>query len=154
MREAGDLRFWKIAMRPGKPLIFGHLENPSPPAGRTPLLGLPGNPVSTGVCGIVFVAAAIRAMLGQDHAPRYRHAVLAGDLPGNDHRQEFLRARTGFGDDGRVHATAMEGQDSGMLSVFAHADALIMRPANAPAAKAGDIVPVLFLHPSVLSAVR
>ena len=149
MSDSGGLRFWKIAMRPGKPLIFGHLERPSPGAGRVPLLGLPGNPVSTGVCGIVFVAAAVRAMLGRDHAPRYRYAVLADGLPANDHRQEFLRARLEHGDDGRVLATAMVGQDSGMMAVFAQADALIMRPAGAPAAKAGEVVPILPLPPSV-----
>ena len=145
MQSAGDLRFWKIAMRPGKPLIFGHLDRPSG-RGRAPLLGLPGNPVSTGVCGVVFVAAAVRAMLGQDYAPQYRHAVLTDGLPGNDRRQEYLRATIGYGEDGRIHATAMTGQDSGMLAVFAHADALIMRPANAPAARAGEAVPILFLH--------
>ena len=149
MNDSGDLRFWKIAMRPGKPLIFGHLQRPAPGAGRIPLLGLPGNPVSTGVCGVVFVAAAVRAMLGRDPAPGYRHAVLAGDLPANDRRQEYLRARIEHGGDGLVRATAMTGQDSGMMSVFAHADALIMRPAGAPAAKAGEVVPVLFLPPSV-----
>ena len=149
MRATSEPGFWKIAMRPGKPLVFGHLDRPSPGKGRAPLLGLPGNPVSTGVCGVVFVAAAIKAMLGQDHAPPYRHAVLGGDLPGNDRRQEFLRARIDYGDDGRILATAMAGQDSGMMSVFAHADALIMRPAHAPAAKAGEVVPVLFLSGSV-----
>ena len=143
MADSGGLRFWKIAMRPGKPLIFGHLERPLPGAGRVPLLGLPGNPVSTGVCGVVFVAAAVRAMLGRDPAPRYRHAVLTGDLPANDRRQEFLRARLEHGDDGRVRAEALTGQDSGMMAVFARADALIMRPADAPAAKAGEVVPVL-----------
>ena len=149
MNDSGGLRFWKIAMRPGKPLIFGHLESPSGGAGRIPLLGLPGNPVSTGVCGVVFVAAAVRAMLGLDPAPQYRHAVLEGDLPANDRRQEFLRARIGYGEDGRMTAVAMAGQDSAMLAVFAGADALIVRPARAPAAKAGATVPVLFLPPWV-----
>ena len=67
MATGDGLAFWRIAMRPGKPLIFGHL-------GQTPILGLPGNPVSTGVCGLVFVTAAIKAMLGQDTKPQTRPA--------------------------------------------------------------------------------
>lgn len=137
-----DLTFWRIAMRPGKPLIFGHVGEAS---ARTPLLGLPGNPVSTGVCGLIFVAAAIRAMLGQEHHPDWRHAILTDALPSNDRRQEFLRATLEYGTDGRLYATAFAGQDSGMLAVFAHANGLIMRPAHAEAAEQGAIVPVLAL---------
>ncbi|CAI8363729.1 MAG: molybdopterin molybdenumtransferase MoeA [SAR116 cluster bacterium MED-G04] len=145
MQSGSDLSFWRIAMRPGKPLVFGHIGGDA----RTPLLGLPGNPVSTGVCGIIFAAAAIRAMLGQDYAPAYHHAVLEADLPQNDRRQEFMRARMAFRDDGRIAVTALQGQDSGMMAVFAHAEALIMRPANAPAVGAGEIVPILMIPPGI-----
>jgi len=140
MQTSRDLDFWRIAMRPGKPLLFGTIGDGE---SRTPLLGLPGNPVSTGVCGIIFVAAALNAMLGHDPLPQYRHAVLDGDLPENDGRQDFLRARVYQNDSGQLHADAFPKQDSGMLAVFAHADALIMRPVRAPAAARGSIVPVL-----------
>lgn len=142
MQHESDLAFWRIAMRPGKPLLFGHIGKASQ---RTPLLGLPGNPVSTGVCGMIFVAAAIRCLLGQNHLPQYRHAVLTAPLAENDRRQDFLRATLTYGDDGRLQAEAFSKQDSGMLSVFARADALIMRPAHAAAARAGDSVPILIL---------
>lgn len=142
MQHDSDLAFWRIAMRPGKPLLFGHIGNG---AERTPLLGLPGNPVSTGVCGMIFVAAAIRRLLGQDYLPEYRHAVLKEPLSENDRRQDFLRARLDYSTDGQLVAAAFSKQDSGMLSVFAEADALIMRPPHAPAAPAGEIVPILIL---------
>ncbi len=80
------LDFWKIAMRPGKPLIFGRL-------GRTPLLGLPGNPVSTLVCAMLFLKPAIAAMLGAATQPEILSARLARDLPANDGRQDYLRAQ-------------------------------------------------------------
>lgn len=140
MQDESDLAFWRIAMRPGKPLLFGHLEHNG---ARTPLLGLPGNPVSTGVCGLIFGAAAIRSLLGQDHLPQYTHAVLEAALPENDRRQDFLRARLTHGEDGRLTAHAFKRQDSGMLSVFAEANGLIMRPPHAPAASAGALVPVI-----------
>ena len=140
MQDASDLSFWRIAMRPGKPLLFGHLEENGR---KTPLLGLPGNPVSTGVCGLIFGAAAIRSLLGQDHRPSYTHAVLTASLNENDQRQDFLRARLEYGTDGRMMATAFSKQDSGMLSVFAEANGLIMRPPHAAAANAGDVVPVI-----------
>ena len=142
MQEESDLAFWRIAMRPGKPLLFGHLENNGR---RTPLLGLPGNPVSTGVCGLIFGVAAIRCLLGQDHQPRYAHAVLTEPLAENDRRQDFLRAKLTHGEDGLLMARAFTKQDSGMLSVFAEANGLIMRPPHAEAAKAGDIVPVILI---------
>ncbi|XDZ64727.1 gephyrin-like molybdotransferase Glp [Alphaproteobacteria bacterium LSUCC0684] len=140
MQTDRDLDFWRIAMRPGKPLLFGTIGDG---AKKTPLIGLPGNPVSTGVCGMIFVAAALNAMLGRDPMPKYQHAVLDHDLPAGDERQDFLRARIRHDDHGRNHAEAFLKQDSGMLAVFARADALIMRPIHAPAAPRGSIVPIL-----------
>lgn len=136
-----ELDFWKVAMRPGKPLIFGRL-------GTTPLLGMPGNPVSALVCAILFLRPAIDAMLGADSRTcslpqrfkcgcRTIAARLKHDLPANDDRQTYIRAKLVL-DGGEVWAEPFEIQDSSMLSVLAKADALVVRSPNAPAASAGD----------------
>ncbi|MEI9992183.1 MAG: gephyrin-like molybdotransferase Glp [Rhizomicrobium sp.] len=133
-----ELDFWKVAMRPGKPLIFGRL-------GATPLLGLPGNPVSTLVCAMLFLKPAVAALLGteaQDEAVTMR---LAREMKENDGRQDYVRARLTT-KDGERFAEPFTIQDSSMLSVLARADALIVRPPRAPAAKIGDAVPVLVLE--------
>ncbi len=135
--EAGlKVDFWKVAMRPGKPLIFGHLD-------KVPMLGLPGNPVSAMVCGLLFVRPAIAALLGQagggDHT---RAAILGSDMAPNDNRQDYVRARLSV--DGV--ATPFAVQDSAMLSSLAQAGCLIIRPPHAPAGKAGDAVQVLPLE--------
>ncbi|MCE2516967.1 MAG: molybdopterin molybdotransferase MoeA [Alphaproteobacteria bacterium] len=136
------LTFWRIAMRPGKPLVFGHIHN-------TPLLGLPGNPVSTGVCAMVFVAAAIRAMLGEDPAMTTEHARLTTALPANDQRQDFLRARLTVDDNGILHASPFSKQDSGMMGLLTKADALVIRPPHAEAAAVGEAVRVLRIPPLI-----
>ena len=129
--------FWRIAMRPGKPLIFGHI-------GPTLLLGLPGNPVSAMVCAIIFLAPALHAMLGIEAETRPQlTAVLGADLAENDERQDYLRARLSTRDDGTLQATAFEKQDSSVLSGLAHADGLIVRPPFAPAAATGTPVRVI-----------
>jgi molybdopterin molybdotransferase len=134
-----SLDFWKIAMRPGKPLLFGTI-------GDTPILGLPGNPVSSLVCAIVFLGPALDAMqgLGQDHQPATA-AVLGAPLGANDRRQDYLRARLTHHADGRRVATPFDRQDSSMLATLAHADCLIIRPPDAPAAAAGERVEILTL---------
>ena len=131
------LDFWKIAMRPGKPLIFGQLQ-------QTPLLGLPGNPVSTLVCAILFVRPAIAAMLGTDDETQILRARLVGDLAANDARQDHVRARIVVKND-ELWVEPFAVQDSSMLSVFAAANALILRMPHAPAAKAGDWVDTISL---------
>jgi molybdopterin molybdotransferase len=131
------LDFWKIAMRPGKPLIFGKL-------GDTPLLGLPGNPVSTLVCAMLFLRPAIAALLGTTNDAATVPATLANDLPQNDGRQDYLRAAIDMRD-GRRLAASFAVQDSSMLGVLARADGLIVRAPHAPAAKQGDAVSVLLL---------
>ena len=131
------LDFWRIAMRPGKPLIFGKL-------GNTPLLGLPGNPVSTLVCALLFLKPAIAAMLGTDTRTPLRSARLAHDLAANDTRQDYLRARLEIRD-GELWAEPFAIQDSSMLSVFAAADALVLRMPQAPAAKTGERIDVIVL---------
>lgn len=127
-----DLDFWKIAMRPGKPLVFGRL-------GDTPMLGLPGNPVSTLVCGHLFLRPAIARMLGLgDESTGEERARLAIDLKANDEREDYLRARLERDEDGGWLATPFGAQDSSMLATLARADALVVREPNAPAARAGQ----------------
>jgi len=129
--------FWKVAMRPGKPLIFGRL-------GKIPLLGMPGNPVSTLVCAILFLRPAIAAMLGTACETMTLPAQLARELPANDTRQSYLRAKLSQRD-GEYWADAFDLQDSSMLTTLAQADALIVRAPGAPAAKAGERVDVIQL---------
>ncbi|MDE3115671.1 MAG: molybdopterin molybdotransferase MoeA [Pseudomonadota bacterium] len=129
------LDFWKIAMRPGKPLIFGRL-------GALPLIGLPGNPVSTLVCAILYLRPAIAAMLGTDTAPPLATTRLAAPLKANDQRQDYIRARLEQRE-GEMWAQPFSIQDSSMLSGIAAADALIVRRPHAAAAEPGDRVDVL-----------
>jgi molybdopterin molybdotransferase len=135
------LDFWRIAMRPGKPLMFGRVHD-------VPLLGLPGNPVSAGVCAVLFVRAAICALLGVDPAPPEVPAVLGAPVDANDRREDYLRASLAWRDDGRLEAVPAARQDSSMLATFARADALIKRPPFAPALPPGSPVPVLLLGPA------
>ncbi|HEX3674772.1 MAG TPA: gephyrin-like molybdotransferase Glp [Rhizomicrobium sp.] len=132
------LDFWKIAMRPGKPLIFGRL-------GRTPLLGLPGNPVSTLVCATLFLKPAVAATLGAPVQPEILSARLARDLPANDGRQDYLRAQIEIRG-GERWADPFAVQDSSMLRILASADALVIRAPHAPAASAGSTVEILPLE--------
>jgi molybdopterin molybdotransferase len=133
-----ELDFWKIAMRPGKPLIFGRL-------GNTPLLGLPGNPVSTLVCALLFLRPAVSAMLGIAQNTNPLTARLATELRPNDGRQDYLRARSEVRD-GELWVEPFPIQDSSMLSALAAADVLIVRPPHAPLGEIGDWVSVLSLE--------
>jgi molybdopterin molybdotransferase len=131
--------FWTIAMRPGKPLIHGRL-------GDVPMIGLPGNPVSSLVCGIMFLMPAIERLSGLEGAPPpVVQAVLGAPLAGNDRRADHLRATLALRADGTPVVTAFPRQDSGMLRVLAQADALILRAPQAPALAAGDTVPIIRL---------
>jgi len=144
-RQGLELDFWKIAMRPGKPLMFGRI-------GGTAMIGLPGNPVSALVCGLLFVRPAIARMLGQaDTAPAPETALLAADLDANDRRQDYLRANLREDGQGRRLVTPFSRQDSSMLATLAHADCLIVRPPHAPPAKAGESVPVIPLAGGIYS---
>ena len=128
------LDFWKIAMRPGKPLIWGRL-------GETPMLGLPGNPVSALVCAVVFLLPAVAVMAGLPAAPTPSEAALAGaDLAANDQREDYLRCTL----DGEV-ATPFSRQDSSMLKTLARADALLIRAPHAAALPAGSPVRIIRL---------
>jgi molybdopterin molybdotransferase len=132
-RHGMALAFWKVALRPGKPLIHGRL-------GGMAILGLPGNPVSSVVCAILFVVPAIRRLLGDPAAgvDPTEPAVLGENLAANDGRQDYLRATLALSPDALPAATALPVQDSSMLSVLACADAFLVRPPHAPPAKAGD----------------
>ena len=131
--------FWTVAMRPGKPLIHGRL-------GEVPMLGLPGNPVSALICGIVFLLPAIGRLSGlPGDVPPLAPAVLGAALAANDGRADHLRATLAVRADGTLVATAFARQDSAMLRVLSQADALILRPPYAPASPAGAAVPIIRL---------
>jgi molybdopterin molybdotransferase len=132
------LDFWKIAMRPGKPLMFGRL-------GRTRIIGLPGNPVSSLVCAHLFLKPLVAKLAGRPADADIREAALGSDMEGNDQRQDYVRASVSPGPGGLV-ATPFSTQDSSMLRVLADANGLIIRPPGSPAARAGTIVPVLMLR--------
>ena len=128
----GRIDFWRIAIRPGKPMLAGTL-------GKGVVLGLPGNPVSAYVTAILFLRPLIAAMAGAvEPFPRTLAATLAEPLPANDHRQDYLRGTLA---DGRVSVAAI--QDSSMLATLARATCLVVRRPHAPAAQAGDRVEIL-----------
>ncbi|MBC7636598.1 MAG: molybdopterin molybdotransferase MoeA [Acetobacteraceae bacterium] len=131
--------FWQIAMRPGKPLMFGQL-------GPVAMLGLPGNPVSSLVCAILFLVPAIAVLLGQPPAPPPTvQAKLGAPVAANDHRADHLRAKLATGADGGPIVMPFARQDSAMLRVMAQADALVLRGPHAPALVAGDMVEIIRL---------
>ena len=135
-----ELAFWKIAMRPGKPMIFGHL-------GRLPILGLPGNPVSAYVCAVLFLLPAIARLSGLPAtAPQEDAAILGASVRANDHRADHLRATLSRDAAGTLVATPFERQDSALLHMLAGAGALILRASHAPALAAGGAVRVIRLE--------
>lgn len=134
-----ELDFWRIAMRPGKPLMVGRLD------GMT-VLGLPGNPVSTLVCAYLFLEPLVRHLARLRPAERKAQAVLASPLPANDKRQDYVRTRLARRTDGTLSATPFGRQDSSMMQLFAAADGLVVRPPGAAEAPAGETVEVLVLR--------
>jgi molybdopterin molybdotransferase len=138
-RAGLDVGFHKIAMRPGKPLMFGRFKT-------TPFMGLPGNPVSAMVCAILFLGPALARLQGLPGGPPPTTPVkLAAPLKANDKREDYLRATLAREADGALVATVFPKQDSAMITLLAQADALIVRPPFAPEAKAGDTVPAIVL---------
>lgn len=136
--------FWRIAMRPGKPLMFGRATLDS--GLSLPLLGLPGNPVSALVCGYNFLVPALHAMQGLPAEVSLETAITGSDLAENDKREDYLRATLHRNEDGRLIATAFSKQDSSMLRLLSEAACLIVRPPLAPALKAGAKVPIFRLR--------
>ncbi len=140
-----DLDFWTIAMRPGKPLMFGRI-------GAVPMLGLPGNPVSALVCAVLFARPMLRAMLGvQPESDPPPSARLGRDLPANDRRQDYLRSILSASAEGLPVAIPFERQDSAVLTALARADCLVVRPPEAPPARQGEIVEIVPLAGGVVS---
>src|SRR4051812_46960291 len=131
--EGLAIDFWSIAMRPGKPLMFGQYRG-------TPMVGLPGNPVSTLVCSLLFLKPALARLSGlpEDTEPQPT-ARLGVALKQNDRRQDYLRARLVRGADGVLEAMPFEAQDSSMMRPLAASDCLVMRPPHAPALPAGAV---------------
>lgn len=132
--------FWKIAMRPGKPLMFGQMNG-------TPVIGLPGNPVAAFVCSFVFVLPALRAMSGEiTKDDGIESARLASDLPANDQRFDYLRATLSRDEAGVLWAKPFSRQDSSMMAPLADCDALLLRERFAPEAKKGETCRIVRLH--------
>jgi molybdopterin molybdotransferase len=137
--EGVDMAFWRIAMRPGKPMMHGRL-------GATRAIGLPGNPVSSYVCAFLFLVPLIRKLSGRLTVHHTIESALLGrDIAANDQREDYLRARLATRADGAVIATPVDHQDSSLLGNLAAAQALLIRPPHAPAAKAGSPCTVLRL---------
>ena len=130
--EGTKMAFWRIAMRPGKPMMHGRLS-------AMRVIGLPGNPVSSYVCGFLFLVPLIRALSGRDAIHHVREsAVLGRDLAANDQREDYLRARLEERADAAPVAVPVTHQDSSQLGNLAAARALVIRPPFAPAAAKGS----------------
>jgi molybdopterin molybdotransferase len=139
--EGMELGFWRIAMRPGKPLMHGRL-------GAMLILGLPGNPTSSTVCAVLFLRPLLRALHGESDpgADVSQRGRLAVDLPKNGLRQDYMRASLSSGTDGMLVATPAANQDSSLVKTMARADGLIVRAPHAGPAKAGDGCRVIPFH--------
>jgi molybdopterin molybdotransferase len=138
--EGLALSFWKVALRPGRPMMHGRL-------GSMHVLGLPGNPVSAYVCGVLFLVPLLRRLAGRSDAePALEAARLGCSLPANDERADYLRATLAPGTDGVPLVTPAPVQDSSMLTPLARADCLLVRGPHAPPANAGDICSIIKLE--------
>jgi molybdopterin molybdotransferase len=132
-----ELDFWQIAMRPGKPLMVGRYRG-------TPMVGLPGNPVSTLVCALLFLRPALDRLSGAASAEEASPTARLGTaLPKNDRRQDYLRSKLTRAADGTLETFPFEVQDSSMMRLLSEADCLVVRPPQAPAIAAGATVPIV-----------
>lgn len=126
-----SLDFWKVAMRPGKPLMAGRVD-------EMRVVGLPGNPASSMVAATLFLAPLVTRLAGRPDRPRYRNGILGAAVPENGERTDFVRSVVEIADDGTTTVTPLPRQDSSLLSIYAHAQGLLVRaPGAAPAAQ-GD----------------
>jgi molybdopterin molybdotransferase len=136
--EGLELSFWRVALRPGRPMMHGRL-------GAMQVLGVPGNPVSSYVCAFLFLVPLIRQLAGRSDVERVPESARLGrDLPANDERADYLRATLHPGRDGLV-ATPVPAQDSSLMAPLARADCLVIREPHAPAASAGSPCVILEL---------
>jgi molybdopterin molybdotransferase len=136
--EGLQLSFWRVALRPGRPMMHGRL-------GSMHVLGVPGNPVSSYVCSFLFLVPLIRRLCGRSDAEQVPEpARLGRDLPANDERADYLRATLTMAPDGPV-ATPVPAQDSSLMAPLARAHCLVIRQPNAPAAVAGSPCVILKL---------
>jgi molybdopterin molybdotransferase len=136
--EGLALSFWRLALRPGRPMMYGRL-------GGMQVLGMPGNPVSSYVCSFLFLVPLIRRLAGRQDTALFREeAVLGIDLKKNDEREDYLRATLTHGPD-RLIATPVPDQDSSLMAPLAKADCLLIRPAYAQKAPAGSRCVILKL---------
>ncbi len=132
--------FWRIAMRPGKPMMFGSLS-------KMRVLGLPGNPVASHICGLIFLQPLLRALVGDPNAgeDKSQPARLGCNIAANDKRQDYIRCSAMFSPTALPVVTPFKVQDSSMLSTLAKADALLIREPFARAGKAGDLCKIIVL---------
>lgn len=133
-----EMDFWKVAMRPGKPVMFGKLDS-------VPILGLPGNPVSVIVCALVFLLPILKRLSGfpAEELLNTQNALLNSGLDNNDERQDYLRATLDCRPDGTLWVTPFKKQDSSMLSLLAKADCLLVREPHAGSSESGDEVDII-----------
>jgi molybdopterin molybdotransferase len=137
--EGLNLSFWKIAMRPGKPMMHGRL-------GAMHVLGVPGNPVSSYVCTLLFLLPLLRRLAGRSMLSDVpQTAILGREVGGNDERAEYMRAKLSLRHDGVPVATPFPDQDSSLMAPLAAADCLVIREPHAPAAAAGSRCVILKL---------
>ncbi len=130
--EGVEIAFWRIALRPGKPMMHGR-------GGAMRVIGVPGNPASSYICSFLFAVPLIRALSGRRDVHQVaEHAILGADVAANDHRQDYLRARLTLTDNGPPVATPVDQQDSSLLGNLAAAQVLVVRQPHAPAAAAGS----------------
>ncbi len=135
-----ELDFWRIAMRPGKPLMVGAL-------GDMQVLGLPGNPVASLVTSMLFLEPLLRKLGHLADRKREVQGVTARTLAANDQRQDYLRSTLTRDNEGNLVVDSYQKQDSSMMKIFAHSDALIIRPPHAPELPAGSPCPILLIRP-------
>ena len=138
LRSGGmELDFWKIAMRPGKPLLYGRLGNQR-------VLGVPGNPVAALICGLVFLVPMLHRLLGlREHGREPQEAVLGQALEANGPREHYMRATSTWRSGGERLVIPLAAQDSALMADFARADCLIVRPPDAPALAEGERVMII-----------
>ena len=138
LRSGGmELYFWKIAMRPGNPLLYGRLGNQR-------VLGVPGNPVAALICGLVFLVPMLHRLLGlREHGREPQEAVLGQALEANGPREHYMRSTSTWRSGGERLVIPLAAQDSALMADFARADCLIVRPPDAPALAEGERVMII-----------